>query len=269
MDDGLGDWRHRVAVRLTKDVPAAFPGGPSHKAGAAVHTSTMTRAKNGQFVGFTLPSQTALALSIAIQAAKKADILKEELTYQDLTTPLGSAIGVSGERAASVYDFFEQCMIAVTFSFNALELFCNQTIADKLEGTYSRTSGKKSKSFTKDEAQRRLSTDEKLSAVLPSILAVETPRETSAWSEFRRLKRARDRTVHMKPSEAYPLFDRPSVDNQSVFSEFFSMSSLLGYPIFAIEVITYFNKPGEDERRWLRHARELAGVLKGAKRPRS
>ena len=56
MQDGLGDWRIALATRLVKDVPAAYPGGPSHKAGAPVYVSSLTkhsrhcRAQCGKFI---------------------------------------------------------------------------------------------------------------------------------------------------------------------------------------------------------------------------
>ena len=73
MDDGLGDWRHWAVTTLAEDMPAAYPGGPSHKAGAPLYLSMDARNPKGERVGFTMPSPTALALSISIQSAKRAD----------------------------------------------------------------------------------------------------------------------------------------------------------------------------------------------------
>ncbi len=105
-DDGLGDWRHRGVTRLAQDVPPAFPGGPSHKTGAPVYVSALARGRRGDLVGFTAPSATALALSISIQAAKKADILREEITFRKETTFKGTARGVPPEQAPRLYDLF-------------------------------------------------------------------------------------------------------------------------------------------------------------------
>lgn len=263
-DDGLGDWRHRAVTTLAEDVPPAYPGGPSHKAGTPVFLIAVTRDDRGELIGFTMPSPTALALSISIQAAKKADILKGEVTFQKETSPHGAARGVPSEQATRLYDFFEQCMITVTFSFNALEVFCNQTVADELKGTYMRSTRRRQQELTPDKVQRELSTEEKLATVLPAILGTDTPQDAPVWSDFRRLKRARDSTIHMKASDAYA---RGEIDKQSLFHEFFSMRSLMGFPIFAVEVIGFFNKPDQEEPRWLRLARELAGILERARRP--
>jgi len=42
-DDDIGDWRIEAAATLAKDVPAAYPGGPSHKAGAHVYLSHVVK----------------------------------------------------------------------------------------------------------------------------------------------------------------------------------------------------------------------------------
>lgn len=40
INNDLGYWRIAGATRLTADVPAAFPGGPSHKACTPVYQTT-------------------------------------------------------------------------------------------------------------------------------------------------------------------------------------------------------------------------------------
>jgi hypothetical protein len=68
-DDQLGDWRVQAASRLAKDLPAAFSGGPSHKAGTPVHQLTYVRDPKNTNIGFVTPSAVAMALNIAIQAS--------------------------------------------------------------------------------------------------------------------------------------------------------------------------------------------------------
>lgn len=47
-EDGFGDWRIAAASRLDRDLPEAFPGGPSHKAGAAVYLSALVTTEQRQ-----------------------------------------------------------------------------------------------------------------------------------------------------------------------------------------------------------------------------
>lgn len=128
-DDGLGDWRIYAATRLAKDVPAAFPGGPSHKAGAPVYQTHLVKSKEGKYIGFLMPSTTAMALNIAVSASRRAKELRGKLEYKDVLTPHGAGKSVKDETTSILFDFFEQCMISVTFSFQALEVFSNYTNA--------------------------------------------------------------------------------------------------------------------------------------------
>ncbi|MGI8926362.1 MAG: hypothetical protein ACR2HN_06915 [Tepidiformaceae bacterium] len=117
VDEGFSDWRHWAAARLAEDLPAAYPGGPSHKAGSALVVTSLTHDQRGELIGFTMPSPTALALDIAIQAAKKAEILREQLTLVRQVSPYGPVRAVPLEQSSTTYDFFEQCMLTVTFGF--------------------------------------------------------------------------------------------------------------------------------------------------------
>lgn len=79
MDDNLGDWRISAVTTLTEDVPAAYPGGPSHKAGAGIYQVCLVETEENEHVGFTLPSATAMAFNIALEAAKNASQLKSAI----------------------------------------------------------------------------------------------------------------------------------------------------------------------------------------------
>jgi len=154
MDDGLGDWRIQAATTLAKDVPPAYAGGPSHKAGTPVHLTTSTRDPKNRPVGFVTPSATALALSIAMKSGEEAKELFTELKFDDVLTPHGKGKNINYKDVEPLYDYFEYCMIAVTFSFQALETFSNHTIANELKGTFSLQRRKETKTYTPLELER-------------------------------------------------------------------------------------------------------------------
>ena len=52
--DEFGDWRIAAVTTLAQDVPAAFPGGPAHKAGAPVYLSSFTKHPKHNVIGFVL-----------------------------------------------------------------------------------------------------------------------------------------------------------------------------------------------------------------------
>lgn len=249
-DDGLGDWRIQAATRLAKDVPAAFAGGPSHKAGTPVHLTTSTRDVKDRPVGFVTPSATALALSIAMKAGVEAKELYKELVFREVLTPQGRGKSVGYQDVEPLFDYFEFCMIAVTFSFQSLETFCNHTIANELKGTFDLERRREMKTFTPLELEREVSTEEKLSTVLPSILSIASPKGKKVWQDFIKLKRARDSTIHLKSTDQYPnQYQTGVVDRDTLFYQFLN-NSPTNFPTHAIKMIEHFANPKELPR-WL------------------
>lgn len=250
-DDGLGDWRIQAATRLAKDVPAAFAGGPSHKTGTPVHLATSTRDTKNRPVGFVTPSAVALALNIAMKSADGAKELYAGLVFKDVLTPQGKGRNINYKDVELLYDYFEYCMIAVTFSFQALETYCNHTIANELTGTFDLQRRKDVKTYTPLELEREASTEEKLCNVLPVILGIASPKGKRVWENFIKLKRARDATTHLKSTDQYPnqYSKTQVVDRDTLFYQFLN-NDPADFPIFAIVMIKYFAEV-KGVPRWL------------------
>jgi hypothetical protein len=174
---GLADWRIEVFGKLVHDVPAAFPGGPSHKAGEFVYFDpTLVRHPSYNAIGFITPSPTAMALNIASNAAAAGKSTRSQLIFINGASPVGTVRMVTNETLPHLFDFFEQSMIAVTFSFQALEAFANQQIQARLKGTYTVQRRSGPKDLSADELERELATEEKLATVLPDLFKVKTPK---------------------------------------------------------------------------------------------
>ncbi|HEX9002673.1 MAG TPA: hypothetical protein VGB07_22390 [Blastocatellia bacterium] len=239
-DDRLGDWRIQAATRLAADVPSAFPGGPSHKTGTPVYLVTTTTNPKKQPVSFVTPSAVALALSVAMRVSVEAESLASKLQFEEVVTPTGKGKSVKNQDLGLLYDYFEHCMIAVTFSFQALETYCNHVIVDKLKYNFSLQRRDGIKSFTPAELERGVSTEEKLSVVLPSLLGVGTPKGKKVWQDFVTLKRARDSTIHLKSSDQYPNTPPTNiVDEENLFFQFLNKKPK-DFPKSAIHLIKYF-----------------------------
>ena len=133
--DGLGDWRLQAATRLASDVPAAFPGGPSHKAGEPVYLVTMAASPLHKQLGFITPSAAALALSSGFRSAKRATDLWPQITYTDVIPPDGPGSSININDAPILFDYLEACLASANSSFAAVEAFANETIARVLKGT--------------------------------------------------------------------------------------------------------------------------------------
>jgi len=239
--DNFGDWRIAAVSTLLKDLPAAFPRGPAHKAGTPVYLSSLTKDKQHNAIGFITPSPTALALNAAIRNALRAKELRNTLALTDTLTPLGSGKQVATENLPHLYDFFEHCMIAVTCSFQSLEMFCNEIIARKAQSGFNLKRGKDVITVKGEELERRASTEEKLGSILPSFLGIEGPKGMKLWERFQDLKAARDSTIHCKSTETKTDI---TVDRESLFFQFFRREPI-EFPTIAFELIEYFYHDGK------------------------
>jgi len=246
-DDGLGDWRIQAVTTLAQNVPAAYPGGPAHKAGSPLCLVSVTRDQGGALTSFVTPSPTALALSVAANAASQALQLRRTFALRDTVTPWGRGQAIAS--VAVLYDYFELCMICVAFSFHALEAFCNQTIAGALTGTYRLNRGRDSRDVDSEELQRAASTEEKLATVLPAILKIGSPKGKRVWEQFKKIKDVRDATIHLKAHDAY----KRTIDEESLFHRFLH-AEVAKFPEYAIDMIGYFQPPGM-EARWFKQVR--------------
>jgi hypothetical protein len=242
--DDLGDWRIAAASRLAKDLPAAYPGGPSHKAGTAVYQASLVKTKQGDLVSFTTPSAVALALNLAIRASQEATRLHSGISYREVLTPDGIGRGVEGATSHVLYDFFEQCMLSAVFSFQALEAFCNQIILQELHEAMEVKRRDKRVVLAPIELERQLSTSEKLSLVIPKVRKLPTPKGKVVWEPYKRLQEARDATVHLKAHDQY------STDHESLFFQFLSHKAA-EFPKAAADMIRYFYPAKDAWPRWL------------------
>lgn len=232
------DWRIKAMSRLTADVPAAYPGGPSHKAGAPVFLTTSVRDERGIPIGFVTPNPVSLALHTAIISALEAVRLRRTIAFQDTATPWGSGKDVVLENLPHLYDFFERCMIAVTFSMQALDTFCNFAFSYHVKGTVPVKIGKKEKRLNLQELQgSHISVKMKIGSILPKVLSIQSIESgnTAAWKNYLELERIRNTTVHLDSSKESPR----DIDTKSLFYEFFSTEATI-YPRWALDVMDYY-----------------------------
>lgn len=163
----LDDWRIEASAEITTGVPPTFPGGPSFKPGDTVQLVTVSKNADGKLIGFIAPSATALALSIATRAAKCAMNIRNRLEYRASISPMGTVQMVDSKESSGLFDFFEHCMISVTFSFQAIEVFCNHTISRNLKEPLKIKRRKTTEEMSPKVIERKISTEDKLGYVLP------------------------------------------------------------------------------------------------------
>jgi len=198
VEDNLGDWRIDAVVTLASHLTSAYPGGPSFTPGDHAYICCGGQVNNRGIVNFIAPSPVALALNTSWNAALSAERLKEQIAWQSTPSPDGLVPSVTQEALTTLYDFFEQAMISVFFAYQSLEAFANDKIVGSGGGKIEIQRRDKNLSFDRREAERSLSTAEKLGDVVPKIIGIESPKGIAVWQRFRELEQARDEVVHLK-----------------------------------------------------------------------
>ncbi len=231
------DWRIAVISQIAEDVPAAYPGGPSYKKGSYV--SVVHQAKHPLYrsVSFRTPHATALSLSIAVKNASLATELKKKVTLIDTLTPEGKGKRIESDEM--FFDYLEHIMVAVNFSFQALETFCNSVIArtEDLKTIEVKTKNGV-KTLEKKEIERACSTEEKLLQVLPTILKLSKIKDTLHWQLFKKLKEIRDNIVHMKSRDMYSNINN---DSNTLFFTLFDYHPLV-FPKISFQLIWLYSQ---------------------------
>lgn len=246
------DWRIWGYTFLTKDVPAAFSGGPSHKAGEPIFYASLTRNADGGLIGFTQPRPAAMAIDIAINTALRANALKQKLELMPTITPHGKGLQVN--NSSHLFDYFECCMVSVTFCVQSLDTFCNEIVEAYVKGTIPIRVDKKMKNLNKIQLQENFSLKMKIGTILPKIFSINSPEnlaDPTIWKKYIELERVRNTTVHLKTSDEN---SGVNIDRDSLFSEFFKTNTK-DYPSSSLDIMEYF-KPNINNNEWITKARE-------------
>lgn len=147
-------------------------------------------------VSFALPSPAALCLSVSHAAYKKAKEVPDADLFQLLPH------GWSAENTLpELFDLFEQLFLNVIFAYTALEAFVNEVIPDNYTFSVVRQDKKYTEHYDRDQIERNLSLDVKLSKILPDITGVKLLTGGSLWNEYIQLKEMRDRIIHIKTAD--------------------------------------------------------------------
>ncbi len=108
---------------------------------------------------------------------------------------------VSFHSEKEALDYIERMIEAIVLAFSAIEAFCNESIPADFVYVRHDKSEVLLEASHKETVERFLSTDEKLSEVLPQALKCKSPKGSSCWENYRKLKTVRDRIIHMKADD--------------------------------------------------------------------
>ena len=241
------DWRLFVAAEIGDVTPnnalRAQPGN------LVVLLTTTTLRDEGQ-LAFPKVSPYRLALSIAIKSSQEAATLRKGLNF---TPRKGSKMrDLDLKSLPSLYDYFEQCMIAATFSYQALETYSNQVIEDKLPDgkTFVVTRNGEQRALDAASLQRDASTEEKVATIMPDLVGKPLSKQSKLWQQFTILRRVRDSIIHLKTIDHRSAAE---LDRETVFYRLLNNTPAM-YAKTAVEVMRHFVGPGE--LSWLAHAEQ-------------
>lgn len=194
MEEPDNDWRMEDVFFVSEDT--RLPSGQIAKKGSQLTRQSVARLNKKKVVCIALPNATALFLNASRRSWEEAqDIRKSSKVDRSIRSE------VTFSTRAESFDYLERVMESVVMAHTALEAFVNEKIPDDFIYHTHRKSDVILERMKKRDIERYLSLGEKLSDVLPDCLAVDSPRGSRCWEGFVKLKRIRDRIIHMKKED--------------------------------------------------------------------
>ena len=148
------------------------------------------------------PNNISLSLNLMKKSYKRSKkLLKILLSKSD-----SKIIQLVEEDKETLYDYFEEITTSIIFSYISIEAFVNAAIPEDF--IYEKINEKKVKElWNKESIERWLSTSQKVSEILPTILKTNEIKKEDFWIRFKELEKIRNEIVHQKTIEDGTLLD--------------------------------------------------------------
>lgn len=195
MTELTNDWRMHNFTHLAKDWISPWTGQFVPK-GSQVTISSIVKLAGKKHLTIAIPNATALCLNASMRSWVEATEIRNS---SGIDKTLKSEVTFPSH--ASSYDYIERVMESVVMAFMALEAFANEAIPDDYDYHVNKRSAVIIEVMGKNDIERYLSLDEKLSRVLPQALGIKSPKGSRCWNGFSNLNRIRDRIIHMKKAD--------------------------------------------------------------------
>lgn len=156
-------------------------------------TSENPSKLSNRVFSFGLPSAPALYLSLAIDARNRRNFYNLLNLFIEHPKPQG----IWPEEHTDLFGFFQEFAAEVIFAFTAIEAFANEVIPSGYVHKWT-NSRREKVDLNASEIERQVSLDEKLRNVIPTAHNIKSPVGTLAWEKYQKLKKVRDRLIHLK-----------------------------------------------------------------------
>lgn len=194
-----------------------------------------------KIVNFALPSAPALFLGLA----RDAHVRRQQLKYSNLFDR--NEQGIWPENHTNLFNYFQDFALEVIFSHTALESFANEVLPVDAMYSFKRSKTNTTFEFVREEIERQVSLDEKLSQVLPKLFGLKSPKGLKPWEEYKNLKHFRDRLVHLKSTDR----KASGPENQTIWGAMLEKRNLV-FPDIAHGIMGHFSSLTEN-RRWFQN----------------
>lgn len=190
-----GDWRLQSTTHLAEDWVSPWSGTTSPK-GTRITVVSEIQLTKKKLLTIPLPNATASMLNASARAFESADKLR---VSSNIDKSLKKEVSFISEIDA--LDYIERMIESIVLAYSAIEAFANESIPSNFFYARHKNSDLVLEASSKENIERYVSTDEKLTAVLPEILGCKSPKGTQCWQNYKKLKNSRDRIIHMKTED--------------------------------------------------------------------
>ena len=183
------DWRLHAVTAVSED-----SGGL--KRGDVIKAAFPLKLGDGTTVQAGAPNLDGLILDFAAKLDVEAVRLQAEM----------AAEAASGRMVedASLFEILQKRMGSAAFAFTAVESFANEVISNAYYQGFQYEQMQPSgivAVLSHEDVLRHVSTDEKLASILPAHLKLPSPKGGVHWQNFQRLKKIRNRIIHLKDGD--------------------------------------------------------------------
>ncbi|MES2367289.1 MAG: hypothetical protein V4563_15540 [Pseudomonadota bacterium] len=190
-----GDWRLQTTTHLAEDWVSPWTGVKSHK-GTRITVVSVVQLTKKKLLTVPIPNATATMLNAAAIAYDNARRLR---MGSNIDKTLKKEVSFHSEKDA--LDYIERMIEAIVLAFSAIEAFANESIPADFVYARHKRSKVLLEAANKGTIERYSTIDEKLTSVLPEILGCTSPKGMRCWQDYKQLKDARDRIIHMKTED--------------------------------------------------------------------